>query len=460
MSLERNTSEEKLRNIEAFVAEFPEIAGFQSYEYFRNNESEQRQAFIDGEREGLDLSYPDLESGKVGIVAEKSQTALQELMRRGEASNRTESLYHALEYRFSEIALVGLASQIIDPRLSGEERNEVLDWFKFTNEAVYGKPDAEVFSALARQQIFDVLNNSTSDDPIRNQLQQELKELVGTLSDTDYTPYTPNKETIERLRSLLHQRFDHIVDHIKDDEIYDVPAMAECLDESLQLLEGHELGWRVEIAKLSAALSTSPHQKIVEVGENRKALEGSVLKGKVVHELGIHALRSLNALKAGWLSAAYGQEGYLPFEEAAATALENAYQGKFKNSGVDYYVIAGLAYGLDNHEPRDFREVYEIMWRANALKQPINDMLEPESLHKAKAKAFTNCMRLFRGTTTHEKGIIYSKDLAYFVGQELAWKVLDKVNDLEDLELLIMGKLDLTLDEHIAIANQIALEIS
>lgn len=455
MSIEQFSSNESLRNVESIVTAHPEVAGFQSYEYFRNNESEQRKAFIAGERQHLELSYPELEAGSVATVAQPAEGALRLLMGSGNNSDKARSLYDAIEYRFSEMALVGLAAQLTDPSLKGDERAETLSWFKATNEALYGAPKPEVFAALANKNIFSHLGNSVEDETAEA-IRQELSALVGKNVQTDYQPYRADDITVGRLSRLVRDRFDTVVDHIDESHTYDVADMVASLDTSLRKIGGDKLGWKVEIIQNSSALATSPHQKIVEVGEKRKALEGSELKAKTIHELGIHAMRSINALRAGWLSAAYGQEGYLPFEEAAATALEDAYKGKFVDHGVDYYLIAGLAYGIDEHEPRDFREVYEIMWRANALKASASGELSDESIEKAKSKAFTNCMRVFRGTTTTDKGVIYSKDLAYFDGQELAWSVLDKVQSTEDLELILMGKLDLTKEEHLKIAQQIA----
>jgi len=60
------------------------------------------------------------------------------------------------------------------------------------------------------------------------------------------------------------------------------------------------------------------------------------------------------------LSAQCGLAGYLNFEEALGTTLEDALQSVFNNFGVNYQIIAGLAYGLDNHGPRDLREVFEV----------------------------------------------------------------------------------------------------
>ena len=149
----------------------------------------------------------------------------------------------------------------------------------------------------------------------------------------------------------------------------------------------------------------------------------------------------MNAERAAWLSAAYGQEGYLNFEESLGTALEDAYLSKYSSRGETYYLVAGLAYGLDHHEPRNFEETYEIMWRHNLLAKEINDPSEID-ITRAKTVAFNSCLRLFRGTTGKQKGVLLLKDLAYFNGQESVWKTLEDIKSKEDFDLLFSGKLD------------------
>ncbi len=448
--------EQRLDYAEAYIRETPEIAGFQGYEHLRNNQAAQRKAFIAGEQPELSLTYPDLTFDNLGPLAQKAEHAAL-MLTVGDQTDKTRALYNTVEYRLSEMALIGLAISLQDPSLSQKERVETLQWFKWTNDALYGKPEPEVFSTLFNKRITSKLTESQPVDSHAAQLQAELEGLVGAVEESGYQLYRPSQQTVERLAGLVDERFDSLVDTINPDETYDVDGMVGALRTALNKVGAYRFGWKAKIAKNSSALAVSAHQKIVEVGENRPELKGKELSTRIMHEIGIHALRSINAEQSGWLSAAYGQDGYLPFEEALATALEDAYNGKFVDHGVDYYLIAGLAYGLDGHETRDFREVYEIMWRTHALDglQEDGANFDEKALDEAKSKAFTQCLRMFRGTSTKDKGVIYSKDLAYFVGQELAWSVLDNVQTQEDFELLLTGKLDLTKDDHLKVAHKI-----
>jgi hypothetical protein len=446
--------EQKLSHVEVIVQENPEVAGLQAYEYFRSTASDQKPAFISGELVNLDLTYPDLTVETITRVKDPMLDALKTLMP-GETNRKSESLYTAVEYRYSELFMMDMARRMDDTTLDPEERAEAQQWFVRASESLYGKPDKSVFSGLAAHAIAEKTLGNDSDSVETSQIRDELSGLIGEIDESNFAPFVPSPELVTRIGNLVHERFDSLVEHIDPDQEYDVYGMVQALDTALEKLDGKKLGWRVAKVPNSSVLAVSAHQKLVEVGENRPTIKGSVLRGKTLHELGVHAGRSINAEKASWLSAEYGQEGYLDFEESFATALEDAYHGKSEEHGEDYQLVAGLGYGLDNHSPRDFRETFEVMWRTKALDKVKDGQISEKDLDKAKSSAFTSCLRLFRGTTGQQKGVIYLKDMAYSNGQESVWTVLKDVNTQQDLDLLFAGKLDNSKEEHQEIARDI-----
>jgi hypothetical protein len=446
--------EHRISHVEQLVIANPEIAGLQAYEYFRSNAAKQKEAFIIGEQPQLNPDYPDLTRDRIRDLAVRTNVVT--LMPR-EKTEKSEALYRAIEYRYSEMFMLGLASDMSNPALTDDERTEARMWFKDINEALYGTPNQQVFNALADKHLVPVLKQQYPVENVNAQkIQSELKELLGQIDSDAAELFTPSEETLYRIGTLVRNRFENIIKHVDPEATYEGESMRTAIAEALEKVGGTDLGWKVEIVPNSSALAVSAHRKVVEVGEDRKAAKGEELRCKILHEVGVHSLRSINAQKAGWLSAAYGQDGYLDFEEALATAFEDAYHGEFNNHGENYYMIAGLAYGLDGHEPREFREVFEIMWRFSALNATVvgQDVTE-ENMTKWKNNSFNSCLRMFRGTTTTDKGVVYLKDLAYFKGQELAWSVLNGIKTQNDFELLLAGKLDLTRPDHQYIAEQI-----
>lgn len=461
MSKELRSSSETIRGIETLVSATPEIAGLQSYEYFRSDAMSQKQPFIDGEIEYLNPFYSRLANDEVLGLAEQTQAALV-LAMGSETDDKLSALYKTVEYRYSEMFLISLAAELQKPEDEVEDRLQLLDWFKETSEALYGKPQQRVFNVLAQKEIAPLLT-ARYDDTEATYIQAELRDLVGKIGDSDYHIYSPSVETISRIQELVTERFEPVIGSIDAERTYDPNDARDVLEAALQSVGGTILGWRALIVPDSNTLAVSAHKKVVEIGEHRKPIEGKYMRGKVLHEIGVHTLRAINAERAGWLSAEYGQDGYLAFEEGAATALEDAYAGEFGESGQSYYLAAGLAYGLDSSRSRDFKEVYEAMWRIQALRRMTNDegsSLSEDRIQKSKKQVFNIGLQLFRGTTTQDKGVIYLKDLAYFAGQEKAWSFLDGVQTQEGLDLLFCGKLDLTRDDHKRIANDILIKMN
>lgn len=373
----------------------------------------------------------------------------------GEQNDKTRHLYDAIDYRYSELFMLDMARIMNSSEAGSKDRSEACDWFVMANEGLYGKPNREVFSSLAANNLFNLVEARDGDSEEISSLRLELQELVGSVSSTDFEPFAPDAELVIRIGELVHERFNELVEHIDPERTYEVEDMSKALDIALDKIGGKDVGWRTVVVPNSSVLAVSAHQKQVEVGENRKSIKGAELRGKVLHEVGVHTGRSINAEKAGWLSAAYGQNGYLDFEEAFATSLEDAYKGEFTNHGVNYYMVAGLAYGLDGHAPRDLRETFYVMWRMKALDRVKDGQITQEDITKAKANAFTSVMRLFRGTTGKDRGVVYLKDMAYFNGQELAWGVLKNVKSQHDFNYLFAGKLDNSKPDHQRIAGLI-----
>lgn len=440
---------ERIASAESIIQNQPEIVGLQAYEYLRNDAVDQKADFINGN--DLNLSYPAMSPKHYKNLADTATDVLIQLGL-GEKTDKTNALYDSIEYRLAEMSLLSVASAIQTHEGSDDDRAALLDTFRWMNEALYGVPQKEVFTALLDRELATV---PESEDPTAQTMKAELQQLLGDHEPSEYELYKPSTETLNRLNGLIRERFEPLLTHIDPEKTYEKDEVVDVLNEMIHRLDAEQLGWRAEIVPNSSALAVSAHQKLVEVGENRKALDGTELAGKAIHEVGVHALRSINAERAGWLSAAYGQDGYLAFEEAMATALEDAYKGKFADHGVNYYLIAGLAYGLDGHEPRNMHEVHDVMYRLDALQAAGSSEITEDQITKSQNKLFTSCMRLFRGTTTKDAGVVYLKDLAYFNGQELAWSVLDKIYDQDDVDVLLAGKLDLTRDDHIDIATSI-----
>lgn len=446
------TPEQKTVRIGELVADRPEVAGLQTYEYLGNKAKAGFEAFINSGEGHLRLGeYNSLSRKKLEDLAVAMEEAMASLVV-GEHDAKSHALFNALEYRVSELFLLMMAADANNPSLSDEARAEALDWYKQANETVYGHPDPELFVALVKRDMMPV--------PVGGQgaqLHTEMHNLIGKLPEIDREVYKPSAELKTRVEGLVRERFASLVSHIEPSKKYTRQEAKATLNEVLDRIEGaRDLGWQIVDKPGSSTLAVSSHQKMIEFGADRDDMDGEELVQKSIHELGIHVTRAVNAMRAGWLSAAYGQEGYLDFEESLANVLSEAYSGKYKNDGSKYYLAIGLALGQDGHPPRDDREVFEIMWRQLAIKEagPGKEVTE-SNIAKGKKDAALLCMRIYRGTSGDMPGVVYSKDLSYFRGQQRVWQVLENVHTPADLERLLLGKLDNSVEDHQVIAAEI-----
>jgi hypothetical protein len=443
-------------DVKRIIRENPEIVGFQLYEKFRpSNPEAARDDFLSGKVDVPRLALDNLSSEEISTLGRDATEVLRLLLGQDMTIGQNSTLYEAIEYRLSEIALADISRIINDDTADESTKQEALAWFRATNEALYGAPEKEVFSTIAHKKLFPLMSLRCEEGSLAHDLKKDIQGRLGSIEESSYSIYVASDETVHTIQKLITERFGYLIEHVDDEAEYSPEGIAEAMTEVLKKLDSsNELGWSVELVENSSSLAVSAHQKVVEIGAQRKTIMGIDLKGKILHEVGIHAQRSMLAEHAGWVSATYGMDGYLVFEEGAATALEDAFHGKYVEHGDNYYFMAGLAYGQDNHEPRDFSEVFEIMWRINALKkiQAGNDDIDIEEIRKT---TYNSVMRIFRGSRMIDKGIVYLKDLAYFKGQELAWSFLDGVKNQDDLQMLFCGKVDLTRADHRDVAKKI-----
>jgi hypothetical protein len=91
------------------------------------------------------------------------------------------------------------------------------------------------------------------------------------------------------------------------------------------------------------------------------------------------------------------------------------------------YIHVGLALGTGS-QPRDARQVFEIIWRILALQQNPEGTITNEAVVAAKEGAYTHIENIFRGTDCKMKGVAYIKAKVYYEG------LLKNVKYLTDIQ--------------------------
>lgn len=431
------------------IAARPEIAGLQAYEYFRSNSGAIREEFINADEGEPVFDYSALNFDELRAL-ELSMREVAELLLIAQ-DPKLRALLDAIEYRMSELSMLAMAAEMNNPNLDSVTRVEAAEYFEMANTSLYGRPNPAIFAAFAQKHLYRVLDTQT-DNPAVAMMQDDLEKLVGNDGRTGAEYFEPTPELRKRFNDMVHERFDNLVDHVADGD-YDYLAVAKAVEVALQKIGADQLGWRIEFIDGATNLSVVAHRKVVQVGTLRPESDQDDLKAAIVHEVGVHVQRSINADKAGWVSAAYGQDAYLDFEEALGSLAGSVYRSSNDARKKELqYLVAGLAMGQDGHEPRAFRQTYEIMWRISQLEKLLGTSKDKAD---AKKNSFNRVLRFFRGTPANLPGLLYLKDLSYVHGEEAVWKAFSVVETQADFDIFFAGKLDPTIADHLAIGQDI-----
>jgi len=233
--------------------------------------------------------------------------------------------------------------------------------------------------------------------------------------------------------------FEHIP---KEQESFTPNEIAEIFTSIINSEFGESAkGWRVIVTK-AASINVIAGEKLIKIPENRKPVTISELRGLVAHEIGVHMLRSITGEETSLQILRTGLSDYYDSEEGLGKVMEQAVNGKYAESGVPYYTVAGLMH----FDQKDFRETYEIMWRINYLKSSKSgEEVSEEKISDTKDATYKAILRMTRGTDKHP----WFKDLAYYNGASKMWQYSESASDdPEKFIFLLMGKSDITNDTH------------
>lgn len=144
-----------------------------------------------------------------------------------------------------------------------------------------------------------------------------------------------------------------------------------------------------------------------------------------------------------------GLDRYVKGEEGVATYAEQQVTGATEFAGISKYFSIAVAKGFDG-KPRNFRQTFEIIRDYN-----IATLKNGESLvSRAETAAWNECVRIFRGTSGHTPGAVFTKDLAYLGNRDI-WQLVS--TNSEVVLTFSIGKFDSTNPLHVAALTQLGI---
>lgn len=285
---------------------------------------------------------------------------------------------------------------------------------------LYGPADEAVFAGIIRY--LQKIARRRGGDYLR--AFQEIESLIGSYGEGEL--FEPSSETFRYYRELAHKTFPALiktVEAIPDAEDYSTQEIMEYFEQALAVVGAAEKGWKVKKSKEGANVIISKYRNRVIVGGHYKPLSPLRLRQIILHEVGCHVQKSM-AAGPDWHYTRFNEN-----DEGLAIVLEQLLEPRFSHKRSLRYLAMSLALGLDGKK-RNFREVYEILWRASYIVGKYNS-------DTAKKKAFYETSRVFRGGLPKVRGAVFIKDKIYLEGNMNIWKALEakhlKQDDFRDL---------------------------
>jgi hypothetical protein len=338
-----------------------------------------------------------------------------------------------------------------------DEREAAKQRFRSLNSELYGDPNLETAASM----IQEVLDDTADVEDvyllkIRNELIELLpKELApGT---QDVRRLEPSPEAKQLLKNIVNVIYTPLLRHA-DEYIARAAVERQVSEDNLKLgpqdmaaiyqaiidneFPGH--GWTVEIREAKATRVVKS-QKIVVVPERASSVSSQKARGLVVHELGVHMLRSIIGEGADLIPMRFGLDTSADeTEEGLARAMESVLMGDSSRVGYWHYLTAALL-----NSDHDFRETFDIMWRYKSLDSYLrkpSESVDDEFTNKQQKATFNFMIRSIRGTNE----LPWHSNLSYYFGFSRLVDYIEKMKGDPDLvTLLFMGSIDPTNINHL-----------
>ena len=316
-----------------------------------------------------------------------------------------------------------------------EEKQQAAHDYMKLNIEQYGAPEEETYRSLLNETLTKISGKNLTGKAA------EIREELFLLTDynpANHTPterFKPSEETIQWMHDIAEELYGGMLSHVPDKAEFSADEIRRIFGEIID----DELGeaaadWTVEI-EAAKSINVQPPEKRVVIPENRANVTRDQLRRLIVHELGVHLLRSVIGGETDLYPMAISLSEYMDAEEGLGKVMEQALDGKYEEAGIGHYITVGAAYC----DGKSFREVFEMKWRIALLEGQDEEEVDSTAIEKARLKAYSQTMRIFRGTDE----LPWFKDLSYYNGTMKMWQHLEAIQG-DDIKFMfvLMGKID------------------
>lgn len=442
-----DTNESNSTSIEDLYGQLMDLSPKIVTMFTPSNRGEEEERFLSGETRNLRFVYDKLYAADFDEAIEKIRELGDKILNHPDLTLVSKKVYEGFIKKYYEQIELLRYAQDYHGASSEEDKQKIAEAYKGLNIEAYGEPDEGTYRSLLSEKLNCVCNKNLTGKA--DDLRKELFGMVDFDPDVDIPErFRPSDETVEWMHSVAESLYGGMLSHIPNEqEEFDPYELQKIFTDIIEEefnndskgYAGAAEGWTVSVEKATSVNVKSSEKRIV-IPDNGMMRSRKKVENLVVHEIGVHMLRSITGGETDMLPLRSGLSDYYDTEEGLGVVMEQALSGKFAERGVDHYITAGLAH-FDN---KDFREAFEIKWRLSLLGS-VDDGSEVSDgqIVKAKKTAFTQTLRSFRGTND----MPLFKDLSYYNGSVEVWRYLESVKgDDFLLSLLLAGKVNTSAD--------------
>lgn len=419
----------------------------------------ERTKFLSTETGNPVLDYPNIKIDDLN-ESEVRLTALKEELLAQEKNEAIQKAYlWKLNERIASLRMTRTTKEIEELASSGSDnpnpllKNKLKRFQKYT-EYLHGKPSKDIFAYsvnLLRNQVTESLE--AGDVDYRN-VAREFLTMIPEWKGSYEKPHPITQDTIDHVREETSEELGHLLHFDNPKDSYAPEDVQLIFENILQRMEA--AGWTVVLHPVQRFMSINQKKKVVSIpAVTSQDYTHKRLQALIAHELGTHVQRRLNGERSKFLLLSTGFDRYLAGEEGVATVREQAISGDFSTERwLERHVAIGMTLGLDGTK-RDFREIFEVMWRYYYLDLRRGGESHDNALIISRNKSYDRCVRTFRGTDGNSRGYCYTKDIDYAEGNIGVWDLVGKKPD--ELLRFSMGKYDPMNERHVWILSQLGI---
>lgn len=422
---------------------FEPIGSFAVHEYFLSDKlsmDQQRDVFIENRDGNPELNYPKLDRAEL----KEKERGLLELKKDILERETHEVVKQVYRWKINE--------KIAELRLMEAALDRNMHKFKRYSEFIYGKPSREIFDyTLSNLRAQVTASLDSQNEELRNAAQDVLNAFpMSSTSSSDIQK--PSTKSMERVVESTKKIAKDLISLPEGLEKANAEEIKEVFDYAIRSAAANDWEVVIDSETSKTGISVNQEEKKVIIPSSR-SVSVKKLRGLVVHEIGTHVIRRKKGERSRLLLLALGLDRYQGGEEGVATMREQGLKKEFEDfSGLQGHLAISLAKGLDG-QPRDFREVYTLLFKYNYWNQ-LRLKKSPEVAKKeAERLGWNRTMRTFRGTDGKTKGVVFTKDIVYRQGNIAVWNLVGK-NSKEMLRLQV-GKYDPANERHTWVLDQL-----